>query len=172
MAREPAEEPLMAVEPRLGSLRSFKRLGRLLIAQNSCQLAEGSGHSSSKKQIRDFAGHFDREPADRFHDERRRIHDETEDPRRLVGFTAAPVQVDSLLIHRPIALCGRQRGHLQPLPHHLRHGHDRADDHVEQNRGPFVTVSLPLDRATRSECIPYQSGEAVSTPVKRNQDGS
>jgi hypothetical protein len=50
---------LMAV----GSLGSFKRLGRLRLAQDSCQLPEGSRHSSAKKRIRDFAGDFDRAPA-------------------------------------------------------------------------------------------------------------
>jgi hypothetical protein len=69
---------LMAV----GSLGSFKRPGRLPIAQqNSCHPAEGGGCSSSKKQIRDFARHFDRESA---HPLSRR---ETNDPRQDGGPT-------------------------------------------------------------------------------------
>ncbi len=73
MAREPADVPLMAV----GSLRSFKRPGRLLIAQNSCQLAGGKVQLIKNTDSR-FRGDFDRESAHRFHDERQRTHGWTE----------------------------------------------------------------------------------------------
>ena len=71
MAREPTGVPLMAV----GSLRAFNCPGRLLIAQDSCQPAEGRGTAHQKKQTCDFARHFDPEPPHRFHDERQRTHD-------------------------------------------------------------------------------------------------